>query len=57
MLDYLARTLPTVARAAMHCDGRLVSRMRRRMPFRRVDFNGHPNQAVYAEIGELGRTD
>ncbi len=57
MLAYVVRTLPTLARALLRRDGRLVSRLRRRVPLDRIDFNVHMNQAAYAEVGELGRTD
>lgn len=57
MIGYLLRTVPTVVRAALRRDGRLVSRLHRRVPLGRVDLNRHMNQAAYAEIGELGRTD
>jgi acyl-CoA thioesterase FadM len=57
MLAYLARTLPLVARATLRRDGRLVSRIRRRVSPRNLDLNLHMNQAAYAEVMELGRTD
>lgn len=57
MIAYLARTLPLVLRARAGRDGRTVSRIRRRVSLREVDLNLHMNQAAYAEVLELGRTD
>ncbi|MEM9620971.1 MAG: hypothetical protein AAF993_04930 [Pseudomonadota bacterium] len=34
-----------------------MSRVHRRVRPSEVDFNLHMNQAVYAQVGELGRTD
>jgi acyl-CoA thioesterase FadM len=38
-------------------DGRRISRIRRRVTPRQLDLNLHMNQAAYAEVTELGRTD
>jgi acyl-CoA thioesterase FadM len=57
MLSYLARTLPVAVRASLAKDGRLVSRIQRRVRLAEVDLNGHMNQAAYAQVLELGRTD
>lgn len=57
MIGYLIRTLPVAVRARVRQDGRLVSRLRRRVALQHVDLNLHMNQAAYAEIMELGRTD
>lgn len=57
MLSYLRRTLPVVARAFANRDGALVSRLDRRVRLRELDINRHMNQAVYAQVMELSRTD
>jgi acyl-CoA thioesterase FadM len=57
MLGYLARTLPAALRARLGRDGRLVSRIERRVRLSEVDINGHMNQAAYAQVLELGRLD
>ena len=57
MLAYLTRTVPLVLRARFGRDGRLVSRLQRRVKLSQVDFNLHMNQAVYAQVTELSRTD
>jgi acyl-CoA thioesterase FadM len=57
MLGYLARTAPLIVRAALGRDGRTVSRIHRRVHPRQIDLNWHMNQAAYAEVMELGRTD
>ncbi|MEZ4241221.1 MAG: thioesterase family protein [Myxococcota bacterium] len=57
MLAYLARTVPVVARATLRRDGRLTSRIVRRVGPRELDLNLHMNQAAYAQAFELGRTD
>ena len=57
MLGYILRTLPIVARAACHRDGRLVSRIDRRVRLGELDPNLHMNQAIYARVAEYGRTD
>jgi acyl-CoA thioesterase FadM len=57
MLGYLLRTVPVLLRAQMSRDGRLVSRLQRRVWPHEIDLNRHMNQAVYAQIMELGRAD
>lgn len=57
MIGYLSRITPVILRAWLRADGRLVSRIRRRVHLRQIDLNLHLNQAMYAEIFELGRTD
>ncbi|MEZ4380176.1 MAG: acyl-CoA thioesterase [Nannocystaceae bacterium] len=57
MFGYLARTFPVIARASLHRDGSLVSRLRRRVRLAEIDPNLHMNQAVYAAVTEYGRTD
>ncbi|HHO53163.1 MAG TPA: acyl-CoA thioesterase [Deltaproteobacteria bacterium] len=57
MLGYLLRTVPVAVRARVRQDGRLISRLRRRVALQHVDLNLHMNQAAYAEVMELGRTD
>lgn len=57
MLGYIARSLPLAVRARMGKDGRLVSRVRRRVRLSEIDLNGHMNQAAYAQVLELGRMD
>lgn len=57
MLAYFARTLPVIARAAMTRESALVSHLQRRVRLRELDHNGHMNQAVYAQVMELGRAD
>lgn len=55
MLRYLLRTAPVVLRA--RADGTRISRLRRRVRLSEIDLNLHMNQAVYAQVCELGRTD
>lgn len=57
MLGYLLRTVPVMLRAQVARDGQLVSRLRRRVWPHEVDINRHMNQAVYAQVMELGRVD
>lgn len=57
MIGYLWRTLPLIAKASLGRDGRLVSRIDRRVHLREIDPNLHMNQAVYAQVTELGRAD
>ncbi len=57
MIGYLLRTAPPLLRAALHRDGALISRIDRRVRLREIDPNLHMNQAVYAEVMELGRAD
>jgi acyl-CoA thioesterase FadM len=57
VLSHLVRTLPALLRARMGADGRLVSRLRRRVGLGEIDFNGHMNQAAYLQVMELGRVD
>ena len=56
MLRYLVRTLPVVLRARLRSGGN-VSRLHRRVGLRDIDVNLHMNQAVYAQVTELGRVD
>jgi len=57
MLGYLTRTLALAIRAQLGQDGRLVSRISRRVKLSEIDLNLHMNQASYAQMYELGRTD
>ncbi|MCB9679017.1 MAG: acyl-CoA thioesterase [Alphaproteobacteria bacterium] len=57
MVRYLARMFPVVLRAQLGRDGRLVSRITRRVRLSELDPNGHMNQAVYAQVFEMGRAD
>lgn len=57
MLAYLARTLPVIASAIATRDGSLVSSARRRVWPHELDLNLHMNQARYAQVMELSRTD
>lgn len=57
MLAYLARSIPVAVRARLGRDGRLVSRIARRVRLSEIDLNGHMNQAAYAQVLELGRMD
>ena len=57
MLGYIRRTAPAVARALLRRDGALVSRIERRVGPFELDTNLHMNQAVYAQVMELGRVD
>lgn len=56
MFQHAARTLPLVLRAGFGSRD-LVSRIHRRVRVSQTDFNMHMNQAAYAEVAELGRTD
>lgn len=57
MLSYLLRTLPVLVRARVGMDGSLVSNITRRVRLSEIDTNRHMNQAVYAQVFELGRVD
>ncbi len=57
MIGSLLRVLPVAARASMRRDGARISQIHRRVRPREIDINLHMNQAVYATIFELGRTD
>ena len=57
MLSYLGRTLPVLLRAYVGRDASLVSRVERRVRLRDLDLNRHMNQAVYAQVMEIGRAD
>ncbi|TNE85080.1 MAG: acyl-CoA thioesterase [Deltaproteobacteria bacterium] len=57
MLAYLARTLPIVVHAQFRQDGSLISRIERRVLPHELDLNLHMNQARYAQVMELSRTD
>lgn len=57
MLSYLSRTVPVLLRAFVGGNGQLVSRIDRRVRLRELDINWHMNQAVYAQVMELGRAD
>ncbi|MEZ4318370.1 MAG: acyl-CoA thioesterase [Myxococcota bacterium] len=57
MVRYLLRTAPVVVRALLGADGRRISRITRRVRLDEIDPNRHMNQAVYAQVLELGRTD
>lgn len=56
MLTHAARTLPHFVRASLGSKA-LVSRIHRRVRVSETDFNLHMNQAAYAQVAELGRTD
>lgn len=57
MIRYIWRTLPVVARALVAREPGLISRLERRVGLGDLDTNGHMNQAVYAQVMELGRAD
>ena len=58
MLRYLARSLPLALRAGLRrSSADPVSRISRRVWPNEIDINLHMNQAVYAEVLELGRID
>ena len=57
MLTYLKRTLPVLARALASREASLISRIDRRVGLRDIDTFLHMNQAVYAQVVELGRLD
>lgn len=57
MFGYLMRIAPAVLRSRLNVDGSLVSRVDRRVRFAELDINRHMNQAVYAQVMEIGRTD
>lgn len=57
MLRYVIRTAPVVARALLSREPTLVSRLERRVALTEIDTNRHMNQAVYAQVMELGRAD
>lgn len=57
MIGYLLRTLPLALRARFFKREQIISRIRRRVRLGEVDFNLHMNQAMYAQVMELGRTD
>lgn len=57
MLSYLLRTLPVLIRARVGMNGQLTSRITRRVHLGELDTNRHMNQAVYAQVFELGRVD
>lgn len=56
MLQHVTRTLPLLLRAGLG-SRELVSRVHRRVRVSEIDFNLHMNQAAYAQVAELGRTD
>lgn len=56
MLGYLARTVPVLARAAV-ARRRAFSDLGFRVSPAQIDLNLHMNQAVYAQVMELGRAD
>ena len=57
MLSYFVRTLPVLVRARLRMDGARVSVLQRRVGLHEIDTNRHMNQAVYAQVCELGRVD
>lgn len=57
MLSYARRTAPAIVRALLKRDGALVSQVGRRVGLGDLDTNMHMNQAVYAQVLELGRVD
>lgn len=57
MLAYLSRVLPVYVRAQLARDGQRISRLSRRVWLSDIDMNLHMNQAVYAQVSELGRAD
>ena len=56
MLAHAVRTIPYLLRGVVG-ERSLVSRIRRRVRISECDFNRHMNQAAYAEVAELGRSD
>lgn len=57
MIRYLTRTAPVVLRALLDDTPTNVSRLSRRVRLADIDTNLHMNQAVYAQVMELGRAD
>ena len=57
MIRYVLRTLPVLLRARVAQDGARISRITRRVRLHEIDANRHMNQAVYAQVCELGRVD
>ncbi|MCB9751539.1 MAG: acyl-CoA thioesterase [Myxococcales bacterium] len=57
MLGYLLRTAPVVLRAARRPHPQLISVLERVVRPWELDLNRHMNQAVYAQVMELGRLD
>lgn len=57
MLGYLSRTLPVILGALARRAEPRVSTLYRRVHPGQLDLNGHMNQACYAQVMELGRTD
>lgn len=57
MLAYLMRTVPVVLEARIRGRGERISTLHRRVWPHEIDLNRHMNQAVYAQVMELGRVD
>ncbi len=57
MIGYFSRLLPVALKARFRTSSSLVSRLPQRVSFRQIDLNRHMNQAQYAVVMELGRTD
>jgi acyl-CoA thioesterase FadM len=57
MVSYLARTLPVLISARLRRDGARKTQISRRVGLHEIDLNRHMNQAVYAQVFELGRAD
>lgn len=57
MLGYLLRTVGVAARARFVGPRTLSSRFHGRVRLSEIDLNLHMNQAVYAQVFELGRAD
>ncbi len=57
MIRYIARIAPVVLHALLDRSTPAVSRLERRVGLADIDTNLHMNQAVYAQVMELGRAD
>ena len=61
MIAYVTRTLPVAVRALIGArspgGSPAISVLKRRVRPHQIDFNLHMNQAAYAAVMELGRTD
>jgi len=57
VIRYVLRTAPVVARALLSRRPSHISRIERTVALAEIDTNRHMNQAVYAQVLELGRAD
>jgi acyl-CoA thioesterase FadM len=57
MISYFSRLLPVALKAHFRASSPLISRLPQRVSLRQIDLNRHMNQAQYATVMELGRTD